>query len=317
MEHSSFPSAFSTLFGELPKETWCCSDLYKWEGFWYTSSHLPAAMAARLNFQANDSDVFLTSSMKTGTTWLKAIIPTIMNPIGRMDDDNNDPLLKRHPNELMPSLEVQLFKENPNPDLSYMSSPRLFRTHIPYPMLPESVKNSACKIVYITRDPKDTFGSLWHFFNSLVTTHGIDPWPMNEAFDSFCRGVHVFGPFHDHVLSYWKESIKRPEKILFLRYEDMRKDPKGQLRRLACFLGRPFEKEKEVDKVLWRCSLERLKNLEVNQHGADPWLGFEYKFYFRRGSVGDWKNNMSNEMKEKLDHITAMKYEGSDLGFGH
>ncbi|KAK8368592.1 hypothetical protein V6Z11_A01G052500 [Gossypium hirsutum] len=304
MEHSSFPSAFSTLFGELPKETWCCSDLYKWEGFWYTSSHLPAAMAARLNFQANDSDVFLTSSMKTGTTWLKAIIPTIMNPIGRMDDDNNDPLLKRHPNELMPSLEVQLFKENPNPDLSYMSSPRLFRTHIPYPMLPESVKNSACKIVYITRDPKDTFVSLWHFLNSLVTTHGIDPWPMNEAFDSFCRG-------------YWKESIKRPEKILFLRYEDMKKDPKGQLRRLACFLGRPFEKEKEVDKVLWRCSLERLKNLEVNQHGADPWLGFEYKFYFRRGSVGDWKNNMSNEMKEKLDHITAMKYEGSDLGFGH
>ncbi|MBA0705375.1 hypothetical protein Golax_017575 [Gossypium laxum] len=126
MEYSSFPSAFSTLFGELPKETWCCSDLYNWEGFWYASSHLPAAMAARLNFQANDSDVFLTSSMKTGTTWLKAIIPTIMNPIGRMNDDNNDPLLKRHPNELMPSLEVQLFKENPNPDLSYMPSPRLF-----------------------------------------------------------------------------------------------------------------------------------------------------------------------------------------------
>ncbi|KAG4213372.1 hypothetical protein ERO13_A01G052700v2 [Gossypium hirsutum] len=243
----------------------------------------------------------------TGTTWLKAIIPTIMNPMGRMNDDNNDPLLKRHPNELMPSLEVQLFKENPNPDLSYMPSPRIFRTHVPYPMLPESVKNSACKIVYITRDPKDMFVSLWHCLNSLVTTQGNDPWPMDEAFDSFCRGVHVFGPFHDH----------RPEKILFLRYEDMKKDPKGQLRRLACFLGRPFEKEEEVDKVLWRCSLERLKNLEVNQHGADPWLGFEYKFYFRRGSVGDWKNNMSNEMKEKLDHITAMEFEGSGLGFGH
>ncbi|MBA0705374.1 hypothetical protein Golax_017574 [Gossypium laxum] len=97
----------------------------------------------------------------------------------------------------------------------------------------------------------------------------------------------------------------------------MKKDPKAELRRLACFLGRPFEKEEEVDKVLWRCSLERLKNLEVNKHGADPWLGFEYKFYFRRGSVGDWKNNMSNEMKEKLDHITAMKFEGPGLGFGN
>ncbi|KAK5844389.1 hypothetical protein PVK06_000526 [Gossypium arboreum] len=169
MEYSSFPSAFSTLFGELLKETWCCSDLYNWE------------------------------RLLTGTTWLKAIIPTIMNPMGRMNDDNNDPLLKRHPNELMPSLEVQLFKENPNPDLSYMPSPRIFRTHVPYPMLPESVKNSACKIVYITRDPKDMFVSLWDCLNSLVTTQGNDPWPMDEAFDSFCRGVHVFGPFHDHV----------------------------------------------------------------------------------------------------------------------
>ncbi|TYI96193.1 hypothetical protein E1A91_D01G054000v1 [Gossypium mustelinum] len=109
MKCSSFPSAFSTLFGELPKETWCCSNLYSREGFWYTSSYLPVAMAARLNFQANDSDVFLTSSMKTGTTWLKAIIPTIMNPIGRMDDDNNDLLLKCHPNELKSSIAQSPF----------------------------------------------------------------------------------------------------------------------------------------------------------------------------------------------------------------
>ncbi|KAK8706290.1 hypothetical protein V6N13_049861 [Hibiscus sabdariffa] len=314
---SGFPAAVFTLLGELPKETWCGSDLYNLEGFWYASSLLPAIMAARSNFRANDCDVFLTSSMKTGTTWLKAIIPTIMNPVGRTNDDGHDPLLKHHPNELMPSLEAQLFKENPNPDLSDMSCPRLFRTHVPYHMLPETVKNSACKIVYITRDPKDTFVSLWHFFNSLITAEGNDPWPMNEAFESFCRGVHVFGPFHDHVLGYWKESIKRPEKILFLRYEDMKKDPKEQLRKLACFLGKPLEKEEEVDRVLWRCSLERLKHLEVNQRGVDPWLGFDYKFYFRRGSVGDWKNNITDEMKEKLNRVTATKFEASGLGFGH
>ncbi|KAK5844383.1 hypothetical protein PVK06_000520 [Gossypium arboreum] len=96
----------------------------------------------------------------------------------------------------------------------------------------------------------------------------------------------------------------------------MMEDPKTQLRRLACFLGRPFEKEEEVDKVLWRCSLERLKNMEVNQHGVDPRLGFVNKFYFRRGIVGDWKNNMTDKIKEKLDHVTAMNFEGSGLGFG-
>ncbi|KAK5844384.1 hypothetical protein PVK06_000521 [Gossypium arboreum] len=92
-----------------------------------------------------------TNGKASGTTWLKAIILTIMNPIGRTNDDSDDPLLKHSPNELKPSLEVQLFKENPNLDLSYMPSPRLFQTHVPYPMLPQSVKNSTCKIVYITR----------------------------------------------------------------------------------------------------------------------------------------------------------------------
>ncbi|KAE8723604.1 Zinc finger family protein / BRCT domain-containing protein, putative isoform 1 [Hibiscus syriacus] len=212
-------------------------------------------MAARSCFQANDSDILLASSMKTGTTWLKAIIiiPTIMNPCGRATtDDNDDPSLKHHPNELMPSLEIQIFKVNKNPDLSDVPSPRLFGTHVPYPMLPESVKNSSCKIVYITRDPKDSFVSYCHFMNSVVTDRVTDPWPMVEAFESFSTGIHAFGSFHDHVLGYWKESITRSEKIHFMRYEDLKKEPKEQLRKLACFLERPFHKEEEMEKVLWR-----------------------------------------------------------------
>ena len=75
-------------------------------------------------------------------------------------------------------------------------------------------------------------------------------------------------------------------------------------------------KDEEVDKVLWRCSLERLKNLEANQHRVDLWLGIDYKFYFRNVNVGDWEN-ITEEMKEKLDQVTAMKFEGSGLDFGH
>ncbi|XP_031282381.1 cytosolic sulfotransferase 3-like [Pistacia vera] len=89
---------------------------------------------------------------------------------------------------------------------------------------------------------------------------------------------------------YWNESIKRPEKILFLKYEEMKKDTRGQVKKLASFPGKPFVNEEEVDKILWRCSLERLKNLEVNKSGIDPWDGLAYKTYFRLGNVGDWKN---------------------------
>ncbi|KAK8672228.1 hypothetical protein V6N13_110601 [Hibiscus sabdariffa] len=150
--------------------------------------------------------------------------------------------------------------------------------------------------------------------NSVIIAKGIDPCPMVEAFESFCRGIYASGSFHDHVLGYWKESRKWTEKIHFMRYEDM-KDPREELQKLACFLGKPFERDEDVDKVLWRCSMERLKSLEVNWHRVDPLLEVDYKHYFRHGIVGDWKNYFTDEMQQKLGLITATKFEGSSLGF--
>ncbi|KAJ4707234.1 Sulfotransferase [Melia azedarach] len=184
----------------------------------FTKSHHRGAITTSSQFNARDDDILLTSSMKTCTTWLKALI-------------------------------FQIFKESPNPDLSGMCSARLFRTHLPYPMLPESVKTSGYKIVYITRNPKDTFVSLWHFFNASGTQNKGHT-PLNEAFENFYKGVHPFEPFHDYVLGYWKESVKKPDKILFLKYEDMKRDIKEQVKRSASFIGRPFVKEQKLDKVL-------------------------------------------------------------------
>ncbi|KAL3534109.1 hypothetical protein ACH5RR_002570 [Cinchona calisaya] len=209
-------------------------DLYQWEGFWYTLPWLQAAIAAQSDFIAQDDDVILASPTKAGSTWLKALIPCIM--MSNNYNNNDDPLIENHPNDLMPSLEFQIFKTNNSNYYNYLSnssttsSPRLFRTHVPYSMLSESIKKSGCKIVYITRDPKDVFVSLWYFMNSATRRPDgeseTEPYPVEKGFDSFCRGVHIFGPFHDHVLEYWKESLARPEKILFLRYEEMKKDPR-------------------------------------------------------------------------------------------
>ncbi|XVE63364.1 hypothetical protein DITRI_Ditri07aG0014300 [Diplodiscus trichospermus] len=98
----------------------------------------------------------------------------------------------------------------------------------------------------------------------------------------------------------------------------MKQDPKRELKKLVCFLGKPLmAMEEKVEKVLWRSNLERLKKQEVNQQGVHSWLGIEYKFYFRNGGVGDWENNVTQAMKERLDQTIAMKFEGFGLDFGH
>lgn len=302
------------LLDQLPKEKyWGDMDLYKWEGFWYLPRDLEAVMAVQSQFEARDDDVILASSLKTGSTWLKALCFSIMYHQNNIDGgENDDPFVKNHPAFYVQTLESQIFVTNSQLDLSGMPSPRLFHTHMAYSVLPDSIKNSKCKIVYITRNPKDTLVSLWHFANSRRTPEE-GPFPFDKAFEGFSNGFHPFGPFHDHVLEYWKESLRIPHKILFLKYEELKRNPKEQMKRLASFLGRPIAKEEEADEVVYRCSLERLKNLEVNKNGVDPWNGFNNSSYFRLGAVGDWKSSFTPEMKERLDQITRKKLEGSGL----
>jgi hypothetical protein len=59
---------------------------------------------------------------------------------------------------------------------------------------------------------------------------------LEDASDMFCRGVNPFGPYWDHALGYWKESIEKPENVLFLKYKEMKDQPIANLRRLAEFL---------------------------------------------------------------------------------
>jgi hypothetical protein len=114
-------------------------------------------------------------------------------------------------------------------------------------------------------------------------------------------------------LQYWNESLKIPQKILFVKYEELQRNPKEEVKRLAAFLGKPFAEEKEAEELIWRCSLERLKNLEVNKNGVDPWVGMPNSAFFRTGVVGDWKNILTPEMGKRIDQITSMKLEGSGL----
>ncbi|KAL2559162.1 Cytosolic sulfotransferase 13 [Forsythia ovata] len=304
-----------TLISSLPKENgWVASHLYKYQGFWNPARHLQGIMICQKNFVARDSDVFLVTTPKSGTTWLKAILFTLINrkycPINQ-----NHPLLRNNPHDLVPFLELKLYVDNQIPDLSNLNSPRLFATHIPFFSLPKSVQDSSCKLVYLCRNPKDTFVSLWQFSNKLrLQEMGSNS--LGETFDMFCRGVSIYGPFWDHVLDYWKESMEKPHKVLFLKYEDMKEQPNANLRRIAEFLGRPFSNEEEesgmVEGILKLCSFDTLSNLKINRTGKLS-SGEENKAFFRQGKVGDWKNHLPIEMAQKLDQITEQKFSGSGL----
>ncbi|CDP14958.1 unnamed protein product [Coffea canephora] len=297
------------LLSTLPKERWLGSSyLYKYNGFWLIHKVLPGLIACQNHFQAQDTDVLLITTPKSGTTWLKALMFALANrkiyPINQ-----NHPLLKQNPHSLVPFMEFFFSPEKMNPDFSCPLG-RLYSTHYPLTLLPESVLNSGCKIVYLCRNIKDTFVSYWHFSKKLGAEASLE-----EFFDMFCEGVSLSGPVWDHVLGYWRESLEKPEKVLFLKFEALQEKPSFHLKLLAEFMGCPISPEEEtcgfVDEVLGLCSFDNLSNLEVNKSGT--WRAARNEMFFRKGKVGDWKNYLTSEMEERIDHITAQKFFGSGL----
>jgi hypothetical protein len=103
-----------------------------------------------------------------------------------------------------------------------------------------------------------------------------------------------------------------------MKYEEMKNEPRIQLRRLSEFLGCPFSLEEEnsgvLDEILELCSFENLSNLEVNNIGRLH-SGEEHQAFFRRGEVGDSMNYLTAEMVEKIDMITEQKLHCHGLKF--
>ncbi|KAI9105033.1 hypothetical protein K1719_022749 [Acacia pycnantha] len=303
------------LIATLPTESgWINVQLHQYNGFWFAKRHLQGILNFQNHFQAQDSDILLVTTPKSGTTWLKALAFAILN---RNNHYHSHPLLTTNPHDLVPFLDMNLYYQKAMPDLSLLPSPRLFATHLPYLLLPEPVNQSGCKIVYLCRNPKDLFVSMWHFANKIRSeTRGSIS--IEDSFDKFCRGVIGFGPFWEHMLGYYKESLERPDKIMILRFEELKDEPVKILKMLAKFMGSGFSKDEEngkvVENMLKLCSFESLSNLEVNKSGKTQ-FGVVNSTFFRNGEVGDWKNFLTLDMIKRLDDIVQEKLGKYGLKF--
>ncbi|CAN7124904.1 unnamed protein product [Brassica rapa subsp. narinosa] len=306
------------LISSLPSEKgWLVSQMYQFQGRWHTQALLQGLLQCQKHFEAKDSDIILVTNPKSGTTWLKALVFALINRNQFPVSSGNHPLLVTNPHLLIPFLEG-VYYESPNFDFSELPSPRLMNTHISLLSLPESVKSSSCKIVYCCRNPKDMFVSLWHFGKKLAPEETAD-YPIEKAVEAFCQGKFIGGPFWDHVLEYWYASLENPNKVLFVTYEELKKQTGDTIKRIAEFLGCGFIEAEEVRGIVKLCSFESLSSLEANREGKLP-NGVETKAFFRKGEVGGWKDTLIVDMvtpllAEEIDKTAEDKLIGSPFRF--
>ena len=62
------------------------------------------------------------------------------------------------------------------------------------------------------------------------------------------------------------------------------------------------------------CSLESLKNLEVNTKGMHS-SGLKNSSFYRKGEVGGWINYVTPSMAQRIENVFEEKFTGSGLSF--
>lgn len=222
------------------------------------------------HFEPRDGDIIVTTSYKSGTTWMQQILhllvfkgdPDVL-PVGLVS----------------PWLDARFHGpvEEVAAGLAAQRHQRFVKSHLPFDGLPY-YENA--KYIVVARDARDVFMSLWNHFNNYTDGvmerlnersgwSGEDfPHPRDFELRDLWRSWMTRGWFEwesegwpywgnlSHTQSYW--DWRELPNFLFVHYADLLADPSGQIRRTAEFAGISLSEE-ELAMVVERSSIDAMR----------------------------------------------------------
>ena len=255
-------------------------------------------------FVPRDDDIVIATSYKSGTTWTQAIVAHLLFPRGNMPAP---------PTVLSPWLDMRIVPlEVTLNKLKAQTNRRFIKTHLSLNGLPYYEN---LKYLYIARDARDVFMSLWNHYthmreeviglmNGLPGREGEElPLPPND--------IHTFWkdwmtratfenesdgwPFWSHlsnVQSWW--DFRHMPNIRLFHYSDMLKDTDKAVREMAAFL------EIDVPDDAWEGIVKAVSFSEMKRQGDKyaPGAGTFWKggadTFLNKGKNGRWREVLSD-----------------------
>jgi hypothetical protein len=241
-----------------------------------------------ISYEAQPEDVFVVTQMKCGTTWMQHVVYEVVQ-CGRGDIVESGRTLYG----VAPWLEAETSVPVDQAPLHGAQRPtRIIKTHLPASACPFS---PLARYIYVVRHPVSCFASCADF---IATNMGVMAPPLELTEQWFCSRAMWWTPWTDHVTGWWQRSQVEPN-VLFVRFEDMKRDLAGIARRVADFLGVPPLSDTELDEVVRKCSFAYMQEHRDAFEMNPPHLLQTDAEMFLRGTV-DRHRDVPEPMRRRI-----------------
>lgn len=218
------------------------------------------------------ADIFFSTYPRSGTTWTRFTMFEILTG----ESANFESV-----NSVMLGVGIH---DRARPVLP--NGGRLIGTH-------ESYRKEYKRAVYLVRDVRDVILSEYAFITALDRFHG----GLDDFISDFFRGkINGFGSWPRHVTSWLDSPIAGTANLLVFKYEDLRRDPETNFRKMLDFAGMKRDPE-AIRRAIANNSLEKMREKEIDSPRKASVRGR----FVRTGQVQGWKGKLSDDQLRVIE----------------
>uniref|UniRef100_A0A3Q1GBX7 Sulfotransferase n=1 Tax=Acanthochromis polyacanthus TaxID=80966 RepID=A0A3Q1GBX7_9TELE len=268
---------------QMAEKTSDAEKMYTYKGVLYPRLMCPEEnLKAVETMEAREDDIMLVAYPKCGFNWMVGVLNKIMAEAG----------VQKIETESKVAPLIEFF----GPDKLKVRTGCLFLSKIYFVCL-------VLQMLVIFRNPKDTLVSYFHFSNNNPVL------PSGQSFDSyfsqFMSGDVGWGSYFDHAVA-WDKKMDDPN-VMIVTYEALKQNLTEGVRQISTFFGFKLT-EDQIQQVSGQSTFNAMKQSSADTHGN---LG---NIFFRKGVVGDWKNNFTPEQSREMDEVFNKRLAGTRLG---